>query len=79
MHGRNREIAEIAEIAAQLRALHTYKTPDALQLATAIHMGAQFFITNDRTLQSASGAAMPSAKPRTAPNTVFHNVRTALM
>jgi predicted nucleic acid-binding protein len=42
--------AEIAEIAAQLRASYGLRTPDAIQLATAIQNGAKFFFTNDTRL-----------------------------
>ena len=41
---------EIAEIAAQLRAQHNLRTPDAVQIATAISAGATYFLTNDSTL-----------------------------
>jgi len=40
--------AEIAELAATIRANHHSRTPDALQLATAVYSGAAAFITNDR-------------------------------
>lgn len=40
----------IAEEAAVLRAAHNLRTPDAIQLATAKHMGASLFLTNDRGL-----------------------------
>ena len=43
---------EIAEAAAQLRAVYNLKTPDAIQLATAICEGASFFLTNDARLTS---------------------------
>jgi len=39
--------AAIAEQAAQLRATYNLRTPDALQLATAVQEGATFFLTND--------------------------------
>jgi predicted nucleic acid-binding protein len=42
--------AEIAEQAAQLRATHGLRTPDAIQLATAITAGATAFLTNDARL-----------------------------
>ena len=42
--------AEIAELAATIRAGHRSRTPDALQLATAVCSGAAAFITNDRGL-----------------------------
>ena len=40
----------IAETAAQLRADYHLRTPDAIQVATAIHGGASFFLTNDTRL-----------------------------
>jgi predicted nucleic acid-binding protein len=43
---------EIAERAAFLRAHHNIRTPDALQLATALLSGSRFFLTNDETLSS---------------------------
>jgi predicted nucleic acid-binding protein len=43
---------EIAEEAARLRAEHNIRTPDAIQLATAVHEGASFFLTNDARLPS---------------------------
>jgi predicted nucleic acid-binding protein len=42
----------IAVEAARLRAFHTLKTPDAIQLATAIIGGAASFLTNDTRLTS---------------------------
>jgi len=42
----------IAQEAAQLRADYNLKTPDAIQMATAIHQGASFFLTNDARLPS---------------------------
>ena len=40
----------ISEEAAQLRAKHGLRTPDAIQLATAIRSGAASFLTNDSRL-----------------------------
>jgi predicted nucleic acid-binding protein len=40
----------IAEEAARLRAFHNIRTPDAIQMATAISAGAVFFLTNDKSL-----------------------------
>ena len=40
----------IADEAAQLRARHGLRTPDAIQLATAIRAGASSFVTNDSRL-----------------------------
>jgi predicted nucleic acid-binding protein len=37
----------VAEEAARLRSIHTLKTPDAIQLATATIMGASAILTND--------------------------------
>jgi predicted nucleic acid-binding protein len=42
----------VAEDAARLRAAHNIRTPDAIQMATAIHEGASFFLTNDARLPS---------------------------
>lgn len=41
---------EIAEEAARLRAFHNIRTPDSIQMATAITEGASFFLTNDMRL-----------------------------
>jgi predicted nucleic acid-binding protein len=43
---------EIAEEAARLRAFHKIRTPDSIQMATAISQGASFFLTNDTHLPS---------------------------
>lgn len=50
--------ANIAEIAARLRANHTIRTPDAIQMATAIAMKADFFLTNDGGLPALSSPAV---------------------
>lgn len=42
---------EIADLAAQLRALHRLRTPDALQAATALQVGASALVTNDPIFQ----------------------------
>ncbi len=39
--------ASIAEVAAQLRANYRLRTPDAIQIATAIESGCDAFLTND--------------------------------
>jgi predicted nucleic acid-binding protein len=46
---------EISEVAAHLRATKNVRTPDAIQLATAIQGRAMFFLTNDVRL-----AAIPN-------------------
>jgi predicted nucleic acid-binding protein len=43
---------KIAGITAQLRAKYSLKTPDAIQLATAINYPADYFLTNDKRLRS---------------------------
>jgi predicted nucleic acid-binding protein len=43
---------EIAKITAQLRAKYSLKTPDAIQIATAIYCTADYFLTNDKRLKS---------------------------
>lgn len=42
----------IAQEAAQLRADYNLRTPDAIQMATAIRQSASFFLTNDARLPS---------------------------
>ena len=42
--------ANVARLAAELRSTKNLKTPDAIQLATAIEAGAESFLTNDRDL-----------------------------
>ena len=41
---------EIAREAARLRAKFNFRTTDAIQLATALHQGADVSVTNDREL-----------------------------
>jgi predicted nucleic acid-binding protein len=43
---------DIAEEAARLRAFHNIRTPDSIQMATAIIGKAEFFLTNDIRLPS---------------------------
>nr|WP_262511949.1 PIN domain-containing protein [Marinilabilia rubra] len=42
--------ADIAKKTAEIRAKYGFKTPDAIQLASALHSGSDFFITNDNQL-----------------------------
>jgi predicted nucleic acid-binding protein len=42
--------ASVVERAANLRALHGFKTPDAIHVATAIEAGADSFLTGDASL-----------------------------
>jgi predicted nucleic acid-binding protein len=46
---------EIAERAAFLRAFHNLKTPDAIQLATALLSDSQVFLTNDEEIPQVKG------------------------
>ncbi len=45
----------VAEGAARLRASHNLRTPDAIQMATALDMGATCFLTNDARLPDLPG------------------------
>jgi len=47
--------AEVAIKAAELRGEFNLKTPDALQLATAIYYQADYFLTNDTRLKNIAG------------------------
>ncbi len=51
-------VLDIAETAAQLRADYNLKTPDAIQMATAINEGASFLLTNDGRLPSLPGLSV---------------------
>jgi predicted nucleic acid-binding protein len=46
---------DIAEKAAQLRATYNLRSPDAIQMATALREGASFLLTNDVRLPSLPG------------------------
>jgi predicted nucleic acid-binding protein len=46
---------EIADMAAQLRALHHLRTPDALHAATAVRAHATGFVTNDAVFERVEG------------------------
>jgi len=46
---------EIAARAAEIRALHRLRTPDALQAATAVHSNASAFLTNDPVFRRIKG------------------------
>ena len=41
----------ISEMAAQIRGVYGFTTPDSIQLATALYSGADIFYTNDKRLQ----------------------------
>jgi len=46
---------EIADLAARLRAEHNLRTPDALQVATAVACQATGFVSNDPVFQRVAG------------------------
>ena len=46
---------EISEVAAQLRATQNLRTPDAIQIASALQRNATFFFTNDVRLSTVPG------------------------
>lgn len=48
----------IAETAARLRAIYNLKTPDSIQLATALEAKADYFLTNDIKLKLVSEVAI---------------------
>jgi predicted nucleic acid-binding protein len=48
----------IATLAAQLRAQYRLKLPDALQLATALDIGAAAFVTHDRDFSQVTGISI---------------------
>ncbi len=45
---------DIAEEAARLRSIYPLRTPDSIQMATAIQMNATYFLTNDKAFPSLS-------------------------
>lgn len=42
----------ISEISAKIRAKSGIRTPDAIQIGTSVHSGADYFLTNDKRLKS---------------------------
>ena len=40
----------ISRLAAEIRAKYNFKTPDSIQIATAIYSSSDFFLTNDKNL-----------------------------
>lgn len=49
----------VAEVAADLRAAHDLRTPEALHLATALHRGAGAFVTEDRRHFPSEASGVP--------------------
>ena len=56
----------IAQEAAELRAHYSLKTPDAIQLATALSQKAEAFLTNDRDFPQVDGIQILRLKEITA-------------
>jgi len=46
---------DIADHVVEMRAKHHFKTPDAIQLGTAVACGADYIITNDKAWQRFEG------------------------
>jgi predicted nucleic acid-binding protein len=46
--------SSLAELAAKLRAKYSVRTPDSIQLASCIELGAEYFLTNDSRLKAVS-------------------------
>ena len=57
----------IAALAAQLRAQYRLKLPDALQLATALDIGASAFVTHDRDFSAVTGVTILMGEPDPPP------------
>jgi predicted nucleic acid-binding protein len=55
--------APIAALAAQLRAQYRLKLPDALQLATALDLGATALVTHDRDFSQVTGLDILTGDP----------------
>ncbi len=52
----------IAELAAEIRAVQGFKTPDSIQLATALYSGADIFYTNDLRLSKCEDIEMVTVR-----------------
>lgn len=50
--------ATIAQTAATIRATYNLRTPDAIQIATALEEGASFFVTNDPIFKRVPGISV---------------------
>ncbi|MGH7200852.1 MAG: type II toxin-antitoxin system VapC family toxin [Planctomycetaceae bacterium] len=54
---------EIMDRAAEIRAQHGFKTPDAIHLAAAVISGCDVFLTNDQQLTRFSGISVETVQP----------------
>jgi len=59
--------AAIAALAAQLRARYRLKLPDAIQLASALDIGAAALVTHDRDFSQVSGMTILTGDQDSAP------------
>lgn len=59
---------EIAEIASDLRAEHELRTPDSIHVATAIHAGADAFVTQDFRLKKIRSFPVLALQEASLPN-----------
>ena len=57
----------IAALAAQLRAQYRLKLPDAIQLASALDIGAAAFVTHDRDFSQVTGIDILTGDPGAEP------------
>ena len=55
--------AEVAALAAQLRVQYRLKLPDAVQLASALDIGAAALVTHDRNFSSVQGLPVLTGEP----------------
>ncbi len=54
----------VLEMAAQIRGVNGLKTPDSIQLATALYSGADIFYTNDKMLCKFPDIEILTVEPR---------------
>lgn len=71
----------IAQAASRIRAAYNLRTPDAIQIATAIEQGASFFITNDPIFKRVPGISIivldMLLPPVSRPSSTEHGQRSA--
>ncbi|NBP68678.1 MAG: type II toxin-antitoxin system VapC family toxin [Cytophagia bacterium] len=65
-HGTSIKLMDVglaeAKLAAELRAVHNLKTPDAIHIATDIESDSKFFLTNDFQLKKISNLEIVTLK-----------------
>ena len=55
--------AQVAALAAQLRGQYRLKLPDAVQLASALDIGAAALVTHDRNFSTVQGLPVLTGEP----------------